>query len=30
MSIEVVAPVSRTKTIAVRIETAQWQEYLLY
>ena len=30
MSIEVIAPVSRSKSIEVRVEAPTWQEYLLY
>lgn len=30
MSIEVIAPVSRSKSINVRVESAHWQQYLEY
>jgi hypothetical protein len=30
MSIEVIAAVSRTKTIEVKIKSSTWQEYIIY
>jgi hypothetical protein len=30
MSIEIIAPASRPKSIMVRVEPPEWQEYLLY